>query len=140
MTDKEIIKALNGADGLEHISVYCADNNGENVTSIKMVDIINLLNRLKTESLKYRYKAQIQKGELARLNKLVAEQRVEIERLQQNLKKAHIDIQEHQYEMKRAIAEGVRLLGLHLLDKSKNGRIKSSEIVDGVYEVLDELS
>lgn len=49
MSDNDIIKALNGADGLEHISIYCADNNGEDVTSIKIVDIIDLINRQQAE-------------------------------------------------------------------------------------------
>ena len=49
MTDKEIIKALNGADGLGHISIYCADNNGKDVCSIKLVDIIDLINRQQAE-------------------------------------------------------------------------------------------
>ena len=54
MTDNEIIKALNGADGLEHISLYCADNNGEDVTSIKIVDIIDLINRQQAEIERYK--------------------------------------------------------------------------------------
>lgn len=45
LTDNEIIKALNGADGLGHISIYCADNNGKDVCSIKFVDIVDLINR-----------------------------------------------------------------------------------------------
>ena len=48
-TDNEIIKALNGADGLGHISIYCADNNGKDVCSIKLVDIIDLINRQQAE-------------------------------------------------------------------------------------------
>ena len=49
MEDNEIIKALNGADGLGHISIYCADNNGKDVCSIKVVDILDLINRQKAQ-------------------------------------------------------------------------------------------
>ena len=50
ITATEIINALNGADGLGHISIYCADNNGEDVCSIKLGDIIDLINRQKAEN------------------------------------------------------------------------------------------
>lgn len=49
MTDNEIIKALNDADGLNHVSLYCADNKGKNVTPVKVGDIVNLINRQKAE-------------------------------------------------------------------------------------------
>jgi hypothetical protein len=49
MTDNEIIKALNDADGLNHVSLYCADNKGKNATPVKVGDIVNLINRQKAE-------------------------------------------------------------------------------------------
>lgn len=55
-TDNEIIKALNVATGLEHISVYCADSKGENVQSIKMTDIVDLINRQQAENENLEYK------------------------------------------------------------------------------------
>ena len=49
MTNNEIINVLNGAYGLEHISIYCADIEGEDSCTIKLVDIVNLINRQKAE-------------------------------------------------------------------------------------------
>lgn len=79
MTDAEIMKALNRADGLEHISVYCADNNGEDVCSIKLVDIIDLINRLQAKNKELDEKLIIQKG-------LIDTQKAEIERYKKNEK------------------------------------------------------
>ena len=148
LTDKEIIKALECCSRLNYSNfIICKTEcpyKGKCFDEEKGInfnkDICDLINRLKTESLKYRYKAQIQKGELARLNKLVAEQKAEIERLEIVLKNEETQSNVIFKKYKTAKADGVRLLGIHLLDKSKNGRIKSSEIVDGVYEVLNELS
>ena len=53
LTDNEIKQALNVASGLEHISVYCADSKGENTQSIKMTDIVDLINRLNIENENY---------------------------------------------------------------------------------------
>lgn len=48
-TDDEIIKALNEADGLNEVSLYCADSKGENPSVIKMSDIVDLIKRQKAE-------------------------------------------------------------------------------------------
>jgi hypothetical protein len=48
LTDNEIIKALNTALGMEHISIYCANSENE-VRMIKVVDIVDLINRLQAE-------------------------------------------------------------------------------------------
>ena len=94
--------------------------------------------------IKYRYKAQIQNGELARLNKLDAEQNAEIERLRKTqVMEIHIDeefYKECQYEMRLAQVETVKKLSNRLFDKSKNGNVKTSDVLDCAYEVLDELS
>lgn len=90
MKDNEIIKALKLCssehlgceDGCPYIprdikAQFCSD-------ALKK-DALDLINRLKVESKGYRYKAQTQKGELARLYKQNAEQQAEIERLQHEI-------------------------------------------------------
>jgi hypothetical protein len=49
LTDSEIIKALNTALGMEHISIYCANIKNE-VQTIRVLDIIDLINRLQAEN------------------------------------------------------------------------------------------
>jgi predicted nucleic acid-binding Zn-ribbon protein len=51
MTDKdnEIINCLNDTDGKEHIGIYCADKNGNYTATIKLTDIVDLINRQKEE-------------------------------------------------------------------------------------------
>ena len=60
LTDSEIVKALNTALGMEHISIYCANVKNE-VQSIKVLDIIDLINRLQAENerLKKGWKADV---------------------------------------------------------------------------------
>lgn len=73
LTDNEIIKALNTALGMEHISIYCANIKNE-VQTIRVLDIIDLINR---------QKARIQQLELkveAR-NKVLQSKIAELERL-----------------------------------------------------------
>ena len=48
MTDNEIIKALNTALGMEHVSIYCANIKNE-VHTVKVLDVIDLINRLQAE-------------------------------------------------------------------------------------------
>ena len=48
LTDSEIVKALNTALGMEHISIYCANIKNE-VYTIKVLDIIDLINRLQAK-------------------------------------------------------------------------------------------
>ena len=49
LTDEQIVKALNTALGMEHISVYCANIKKE-VHTVKVLDIIDLINRLQAEN------------------------------------------------------------------------------------------
>ena len=49
LTDNEIVKALNTALGMEHISIYCA-NIENKVQTIKVLDIIDLINRLQADN------------------------------------------------------------------------------------------
>ncbi len=50
MTDNEIAKALNEADGLHHVSIYCADRKGNHIASVRAIDIVDLINRLKAKN------------------------------------------------------------------------------------------
>ena len=56
LTDNEIVKALNTALGMEHISIYCANIKNE-VHTVKVLDIIDLINRIQAEN--ERLKAEI---------------------------------------------------------------------------------
>ena len=49
MTDNEIIKALNEADGINEVGIYCADCEGEYIAIVKVSDVVDLINRLKAE-------------------------------------------------------------------------------------------
>ena len=59
-TDAEIVKTLNEADGMEHIAIFCDDGKSENMKSIQMVDIIDLINRLQAEVENYKQIAENQ--------------------------------------------------------------------------------
>lgn len=50
MTDNEITKALNEADGLYHVSIYCADRKGNHIASVRVIDIVDLINRLQAKN------------------------------------------------------------------------------------------
>lgn len=50
LTDNEIINCLNDTIGKEHIGIYCSDKNGNYTTTIRLVDIIDLIIRLKAEN------------------------------------------------------------------------------------------
>ena len=67
MTDAEIIKAFD-----DIVEIYTENSDHRNFVFKEVRDLIN---RLKTESNGYRYKAQTQKGELARLYKQNAKNR-----------------------------------------------------------------
>ena len=83
-TDEQIIKALGICfDALDCTKCPYLDIREENELCDKNIlnDTLDLINRLKAERNKYKIKAQYQKGELARLNKQVAEQKAEIKKL-----------------------------------------------------------
>ncbi len=54
LTDAEIVKALNTALGMEHISIYCANSKNE-VQTIRVIDILDLINRLQDKNKAYKY-------------------------------------------------------------------------------------
>lgn len=84
-TDAEIIKTLNEADGMEHIAIFCDDGKSENMKSIKMVDIIDLINRLQADCENYKQIAENQQKvtlDKAFENK---ELKAEIERLKKGI-------------------------------------------------------
>ena len=49
MTDNEIIKTLNEADGLNEVGIYCADCEGKYIAIVKVRDVIDLINSQKAE-------------------------------------------------------------------------------------------
>lgn len=79
LTDAEIIKTLNEAlHGLHYISIYCADRKGNYIASVRVIDVINLINRLQSD------KEALIAGQET-LQKALAEKNAEIERLQNAL-------------------------------------------------------
>lgn len=50
MTDNEITKALNEADGLHRVKIYCADRKGNHIASVRVIDIVDLINRLQAKN------------------------------------------------------------------------------------------
>ena len=112
MTDKDIIKAL-GICTSEHLGCEdgcpyrgnCISNKGY---VIPLKDALDLIKRLKVQSNGYRYKAQTQKGELARLNKQNAEQQAELEKLTVNMNAFGRGMQIEAEKVKTAKAEAIK--------------------------------
>jgi uncharacterized coiled-coil protein SlyX len=122
MKDKEIIKAL------ECCSYYitldeCVWNNCPFMTekgcSLELDELqklsLDLINRLKRESNKYRYKAQAQKGDIARLNKQVAKQTAQIDGLQEEVA-IKTDVLNRQKAEIKSLTEKLEALGDPLQD------------------------
>lgn len=109
-SDNEIIKALNEADGLYHISIYCGNRKGEHIASIKMTDIIDLINRQKSEIQKAKAelkeiteKFNCQQYVYADLSDIIREKNAEIERF----KKIETAVNEFWSELQKlSIAKG----------------------------------
>ena len=78
LTDNEIIVALNKAWGLDEISIYCADDRGEYIASVKVISVVNLINRLQSQ------KEALIAGQET-LQKALAEKNTEIERLNNHI-------------------------------------------------------
>jgi septal ring factor EnvC (AmiA/AmiB activator) len=106
VTDKEIIEHWDAiARGIE-----TGEKSGAKVTVVKMTlelaeATYNLIKRLKRESNSYRNKAKVQKGELARLNKQVADLTEKLEALGDPLQDAQYKIAEQQAEIERLTKE-----------------------------------
>lgn len=49
MTDTEIIECLNSTEGKEHIGIYCTDTSGNYAATVKLDDVVSLINRQKAE-------------------------------------------------------------------------------------------
>lgn len=85
MKGKEVLKALEYCINHDECSPDCPcfserlEMCGDYKGLLKQC--LDFIDRLKTERNKYKFKAQAQKGELARLNKQVAEQKAEIDKL-----------------------------------------------------------
>lgn len=114
MTDNEIIKAVECCvKGLKYCPKECPMR--DNGIFLKyqcryglLRAVIELIAHLKAERNKYKIKAQYQKGELARLNKQVAEQKVEIERLKDHNKQLRYNRKQITSEAINEFAEMVK--------------------------------
>ena len=76
MTDNEIIKALNEADGLEHICINCMDNKGKS-TTVKVIDIVDLINHQQAEIERLQSRLKKERHQFADLGKMYSEIRAE---------------------------------------------------------------
>lgn len=81
LTDSEIINTLNEAEGMEHVALYCANGKDENMKSIPMVDIINLINRLQADKEYYKKNRDKYQDDVMFLSKQCDELQAENERL-----------------------------------------------------------
>lgn len=81
LTDNEIINCLNDTVGKEHIGIYCSDKNGNYTTTIRLVDIIDLIIRLKAENERLKNLCQEQNKEIKRLQQIKSNMLVAIRRL-----------------------------------------------------------
>ena len=106
MKGKDIVKAV---ECCKDDAIFCVDcpyydENGEHEQLCVYrlhKDFLDFINRLKAERNKYKIKAQYQKGELARLNKQVAEQKAEIERLREELDGETVENMRLEHEIER---------------------------------------
>ena len=112
LSDKEII------DTLERMAAEDEENFS--------YDVLNLIKRLKRESNSYRNKAKAQKGELARLNKQVADLTEKLEASGDPLQDAQYKIAEQQAEIERLtkIVEEQHEGSLIAMEVYKNEEIK----------------
>ena len=106
MTDKEIVAHW---DDISR-SMEQGEKSGAKITGVRMSKGLaeatyNLIKRLKRESNSYRNKAKGQKGELARLNKQVADLTEKLEALGDPLQDAQYKIAEQQAEIERLTKE-----------------------------------
>ena len=109
MTDKEIIEFW---EHIVELAESCDPTARIPLSVGSARETYRLIIRLKRESNKYRYKAQAQKGEIARLNKQVAEQKAEIANLHHNIKcvKVHKEKLIEQSKLQKAEIERLQKL------------------------------
>lgn len=106
MRDNEVIRALKVCIKGEYSCYGCplhevkCEGGCQHYLRVQALKIINLR---KTESNGYRYKAKTQQGELARLNKQVAELQAEIERLKKVIETMTNEQQQFGFEAKSKI-------------------------------------
>ena len=81
LTDSEIVKVLDTALGMEHISIYCANIKNE-VKTIKVLDIIDLINRLQADCENYKQVAENQQKATLDKSFEVKRLRTQVDRLQ----------------------------------------------------------
>lgn len=129
MRDKEIVEALECCleDGYEHCS-KCPYYDKVQCTFELMSDALDLINRLKRESNSYRNKAKGQKGELARLNKQVADLTEKLEALGDPLQDAQYKIAEQQAEIARLNKEAIKQQLRRQMYRSTVDEIKAEAI------------
>ena len=140
MTDKEIIAHW---DDISR-SMEQGEKSGAKITEVRMSKGVaeatyNLIKRLKRESNSYRNKAKGQKGELARLNKQVADLTEKLEALGDPLQDAHYKIAEQQAEIERLKAEQMMADGYAdaLVERTKSEAIK--EFAERLKELTCEM-
>jgi chromosome segregation ATPase len=138
MTDKEIIAHW---DDISR-SMEQGEKSGAKITEVRMSKGLaeatyNLIKRLKRESNSYRNKAKGQKGELARLNKQVADLTEKLEALGDPLQDAQYKIAEQQAEIERLRSENVKLHTIipKMLVEAKSEAIK--EFAEKFYSMID---
>ena len=86
MPINEMTKALNEADGLYRIKIFCANDNGEHIGTMRVTEIVDLINRLQAD------KEALIAGQET-LQKALAEKNEEFENQSQNFKTAREEIE-----------------------------------------------
>lgn len=124
LTDSEIIKALNTALGMKHISIYCANIKNE-VQTIRALDIIDLINRLKAENERLcKFLNMSRKVSLARRDENIRKDKLMI-KMSAELKTAKSEaVTEFAYELKQIPHSVVRKSEIDNLLKAKVGEKK----------------
>lgn len=139
MTDTEIKKALNEADGLNHIGIICMDKTGENITLVKATDIVDLINRLESEADKYYNAAKIQQNVSMKRHFEIKRLTEENERLKRLFKESEANERE---AAKRFYKMGVKDFAAKLRDfytrNPKYYRPNAHTLINFLFGLIDE--
>lgn len=135
MTDKEIVKGLECCLTNESECEDCSYWSREHCSLDMIQDTLNLINRQKAESNKYRIKARNQREQITQLMKKTEEQKAEIEEKDAMLNQQSETIGIYERALKNKAAENERLKE-QLADERYLNTVAES---DGIKEFAERL-
>lgn len=143
MVDNEIIKALNEADGLNEVGIYCADCEGKYIAIVKVRDVIDLINRQNAEIERLESNLKFVRGtvkralsENERLQKESKEQFKNWEILDERTKQRYAELYEEAKEVVRA--EAIKEFAEKVKDWAYTKARNDRQLFDW-YDEIDDL-